>query len=629
MGRAMIKAKDLPLKFWAEAVYNAAYIQNRTPTRALERKTPLEAWNGTKPSVSHLKVFGCVCYVHIPDKKRKKWDDKSKKGIFVGYSSQTKGYRVYLLEENRVDISRDVIFEENSKWDWNKKEVIKPYVMSLKSVTREERSTSNTSESSDEESNEGENAQSDPESSEEVSRKFNRKTRLLDDILLTAPYADVEYSAVSEGCFSSFEEPALFEEAAKHTEWKEAMEEEIRMIEKNQTWELVKRPLNKNVVGVKWIYRLKTDANGNTVKHKARLVARGFTQQHGVDYLETFAPVSRHETIRLLLAVAAQRKWKLFQLDVKSAFLDGKLEEEIYAEQPMGFEQEGKEDDVLRLHKALYGLKQAPRAWYSRIDEFFLKENFSRSDNDHALYTKEVHGKLLVVCIYVDDLIVTGDDENMVEEFKTVMKREFEMSDLGLLNYFLGMEIVQNQEGIFLSQECYAKRLLEKFNMEDCKIMTTPLVPQRKHQDEEEEEEYVDVKGYRSLIGGLLYLTATRPDLMFSASYLSRYLKEPMSKHLKEAKRVLRYIKGTVGLGMKFTAVQETILIGYSDSDGCREDLKSTTGYCFSIGSAIFSWKTTKQDTIAQSTAEAEYMALCATSNQAVWLRRLLEDLRF
>lgn len=405
------------------------------------------------------------------------------------------------------------------------------------------------------------------------------------------------------------------------------MKEEMQMIEKNKTWSLVQRPTDKNVVSVKWIYRLKTDSNGIVVRHKARLVARGFAQQYGVDYLETFAPVSRHETIRLLLAVAAQRKWKLFQLDVKSAFLNGELEEEIYVEQPLGFEEKGKEDHVLHLHKALYGLKQAPRAWYNRIDEFFRRENFKRSDNDHALYTKETDGKLLVVCIYVDDLIVTGDDENMVEEFKATMKEEFEMSDLGQLNYFLGMEIEQSQGEIRLSQEYYAKKLLKKFNMEDCKSMNTPLIPQRHEQ--EEDNDAVDPTLYRSLVGGLLYLIATRPDLMFSASYLSRYLKEPMSKHLKEAKRVLRYIKGTSALGLKFTATCGSKLIGYSDSDwgGCREDLKSTTGYCFSIGSAVFSWQTSKQDTIAQSTAE--YMALCATENQAIWLRRLLEDIRF
>lgn len=343
------------------------------------------------------------------------------------------------MKEGKIIISRDVIFEEESKWDWSNKEIVKGQDMATESEIREEEGPmeEETSSSEDEETRERRqthqnfpNASSN--SSGEDSSPPNRKTRSISELLLTAPYADIEYSAIVEGCFASSEEPSVFKEAVQYSEWREAMKEEIHMIEKNKTWSLVQRPTDKNVVSVKWIYRLKTDANGNVVRHKARLVARGFAQQYGVDYLETFAPVSRHETIRLLLAVAAQRKWKLFQLDVKSAFLNGELEEEIYIEQPLGFEEEGKEDHVLHLHKALYGLKQAPRAWYSKIDEFFRRENFKRSDNDHALYTKETDGKLLVVFIYVDDLIVTGDDENMVEEFKATMKAEFEMSDLAI-----------------------------------------------------------------------------------------------------------------------------------------------------------------------------------------------------
>lgn len=229
-------------------------------------------------------------------------------------------------------------------------------------------------------------------------------------------------------------------------------------------------------------------------------------------------------------------------------------------------------------------MKQAPRVWYSRIDDFFQRENFKRGGNDHALYTKERNGKLLVVCIYVDDLIVTSDDEQMVEEFKRAMKNEFEMSGLGLLNYFLGMEIEQRKDGIFLGQEGYANKLLKKFNMADCKMRSTPLIPKKK-EEEEEDGNLIDPTLYRSLVGGLMYLSATRPDLMFSASYLSRYLKEPKSKHLTETKKVLRYIKGILGVGLTYAAPRAAKLIGYSDSEwgGCREDLKLTTGYCFSI----------------------------------------------
>lgn len=230
MARAMIKAMDLPLKFWAEAVYTAAYIQNRTSTRALENKTPFEGWNGTKPTLSHMKVFGSICYVHIPDEKRKKWDDKSKKAIFVGYSSQTKGYRVYLLEEDKLTISRDVIFEEGSKWDWSKKEVIRQYDLPMELVDKEQGPRVDDSGSSDEESTERRSpivnhSNQNLDSSDEDSSHPNKKTRSLEDILLNAPYADIEYSVVSQGCYASIEEPTLFEEAIKHSEWIEAMEE--------------------------------------------------------------------------------------------------------------------------------------------------------------------------------------------------------------------------------------------------------------------------------------------------------------------------------------------------------------------------------------------------------------------
>lgn len=296
------------------------------------------------------------------------------------------------------------------------------------------------------------------------------------------------------------------------------------MIEKNGTWQMVKKPKDTNVISVKWIYRLKTNANREPIKHKARLVARGFTQEYGVDYLETFAPVSRHDTIRTILAVAAQKKWKLFQMNVKSGFLNGELQEEIYVEQPPGFIQEGEEGKVLKLHKALYGLKQAPKAWYGRIDTYFLKNGFQRSVNDAALYVMKKKEDILVISLYVDDIIITGNNLKLIDKFKDDMKREFEMTDLGELNYFLGMEIIQDEEGVFLSQEKYANKLLKKFGMLESKSIKTPLLPQGKRQ--EEDGKFEDETKYRSIVGGLLYLCASRPDLMYASSYLSRYMSQ-------------------------------------------------------------------------------------------------------
>ncbi|KZV41734.1 retrovirus-related Pol polyprotein from transposon TNT 1-94 [Dorcoceras hygrometricum] len=247
------------------------------------------------------------------------------------------------------------------------------------------------------------------------------------------------------------------------------------MIEKNKTWELVDRPKNRKIIGVKWVYRTKLNADGSINKFKSRLVVKGYAQIFGVDYSDTFAPVARLDTIRLLLAVAAQKNWKVHQLDVKSAFLNGFLQEEIYVEQPEGYKKEGEEDKVYLLKKALYGLKQAPRAWYSRIDDHLHKLGFAKSLSESTLYVKHTGTDILIISLYVDDLLVTGNNTSIVEKFKQEMMEIFEMTNLGLMTFFLGMEIKQSEFEVFICQKKYAKEILKKFKLEDCKQMGTPM----------------------------------------------------------------------------------------------------------------------------------------------------------
>lgn len=401
------------------------------------------------------------------------------------------------------------------------------------------------------------------------------------------------------------------------------------MIEKNKTWKLVDKPENKQVIGVKWVYRLKLNPNGSINKYKARLVVKGYSQQPGVDFTETFAPVARMDTIRILIGLAAQLKWKICHLDVKSAFLNGYLEEEIYVAQPEGFIVQGSEDKVYKLEKALYGLKQAPRAWYSRIDSYLCSKNFRRSENDATLYVKRFsNDDVLVVSLYVDDLLVTGNNMEELMNFKNEMQKQFEMTDLGDMKYFLGLEVHQSMDGIFICQQKYAQEILKKFKMQDSKPVPTPLVLNAKL-SKEDGDEMADARSYRSLIGSLLYLTATRSDLMYSASLLSRFMQQPSQTHFAAAKRVLRYLKGTTQLGIWFRSTKNGSLNGFVDSDwaGSIDDMKSTTGYCFSLGSGMFSWVSRKQEVVAQSTAEAEYVAAAAAANQAIWLRKILKDL--
>ncbi|KAL0548871.1 hypothetical protein IC582_013348 [Cucumis melo] len=277
-------------------------------------------------------------------------------------------------------------------------------------------------------------------------------------------------------CLFGDSEPLNFEEALQNDKWKIAMDEEIKAIKKNNTWELSTLPNGKKAVGVKWVFKIKRNEKGEVERYKARLVAKGYSQRKDIDYDEVFALVARLETIRLLIALATQNNWKIFQMDVKSAFLNGYLEEEVYLEQPPGYSVKGQEDKVLKLEKTLYGLKQAPRMWNSRINKYFLDNGYLRCPYEHSLYIKvNGHGDILVVCLYVDDLIFTGNCASMFEDLKNAMTQEFEMTDIGLMSYYLGIEVKQSEEGIFISQERYTREILEKLNMMNSKSVATPI----------------------------------------------------------------------------------------------------------------------------------------------------------
>ena len=532
----------------------------------------------------------------------------------MGYSTQSKGYRLYNLKTNKLIISRDVLFDEKASWDWKGKQVQNEGSPMYGELENEQSDDDEEVDVPNQMSPSASSHSSPSNSSSSSPSSTPRKMRSLEDVY--------------ERCNFCVVEPENFEEAIKQEIWKKAMEEEIRVIEKNNTWELVERPKEKEVIGVKWIYKTKLNPDGTIQKNKARLVAKGYSQQPGIDYQETFAPVARHDTIRALIALAAQKGWFLYQLDVKSAFLNGSLEEEVFVEQPQGFAIKGKEDNVYKLKKALYGLKQAPRAWYSEIDSYFNNKGFQRSKSEPTLYIKKQGNTgILIVSLYVDDLVFTGNSKKMLDDFKKEMMKKYEMSDLGLLHYFLGYEICQNGDGVFVCQKKYAKTILEKFKMANCKSVATSLVVNEKLTKEDGSKQ-VDATLYRSLVGSLLYLTATRPDIMFATSLLSRFMHNPSQTHFGAAKRVLRYVRGTLDYGLCYGKDVDAKLVGYCDSDwaGSVDDMKSTSGYVFSLGSGVFSWASKKQQTVAQSSAEAEYVSASLAASQAIWLRRILED---
>ncbi|KAK6150787.1 hypothetical protein DH2020_015719 [Rehmannia glutinosa] len=368
------------------------------------------------------------------------------------------------------------------------------------------------------------------------------------------------------------------------------MQEELNQFERNDVWELVPCPPSQTIIGTKWVFRNKLDDQGNIVRNKARLVAQGYCQEEGIDYDETFAPVARLEAIRILLAYSCFKNFKLYQMDVKSAFLNGIIQEEVYVKQPLGFENFSRPNDVYKLKKALYGLKQAPRAWYDRLSSFLLQNGFTRGKVDTTLFVFEKGQDCLLVQIYVDDIIFGATNEYLCKKFSKLMQDEFEMSMMGELNFFLGLQIKQFQEGIYISQSKYTKELLKKFGIEEGRTVSTPMATNVKI-DKDEKRKSVDESKYRDMIGSLLYLTASRPDILHVVCLCARFQSNPKESHMSATKRILRYLKGCQEVGLWYLKEGGFKLIGYSDSDyaGCRVDRKSTSGTCKMLGNRLVS----------------------------------------
>eukprot|EP00253_Pinus_taeda_P004112 PITA_04112 len=398
-------------------------------------------------------------------------------------------------------------------------------------------------------------------------------------------------------------EPSSFSDAIKHQVWKDVMTKEYESIMKIDVWEVVPRPLDKTVVTSKWLYKIKHVADGSTEKYKARFVARGFSQKEGVDYDEIFATVAKYTTICLIIALVASQGWNLHQMDIKIVFLPSSIKEEVYVEQPKGFEIYDRKSHVCKLKKALYGLKQAPQAWYERIDSYLMELGFTRSEVDPNLYFKVEDDKPLILVLYVDDLFLTSADP-LIHKCKRELASEFEMKDLRLMHYFLGLEVWQKPREIFLSQGKYVVKILERFGMVECKPVTTSM-----------ELEFKKLSGivagpilrnateYRHLVEALMFLVNACPDICFAVNTLSQHMVEPHHIYWIGAKNLLRYLHGTITYGLRYTA-GEVSLLGYTDVDwaGSVVDRNISSGCCLTLGSALISWMSKKQKSVALST---------------------------
>ncbi|GJR31766.1 retrovirus-related pol polyprotein from transposon TNT 1-94 [Tanacetum coccineum] len=512
MSRTMLNEQSLPQKFWCNAVDTSTYILNRILVRAFLGKTPYELLRGRKPTLDYVRVFGSKCFILNTKYYLTKFDPKSYECVFLGYSQNSKAYIILNKHTRKIKESLNVTFDETpppSKTsplvddDLDEEEAIK--VTEKKNLEND--------------------IQDETLEIDEIVNIKESRNHPLENVIGNLNQRTLRSQAQNQSnffCFISTIEPKNVNEALTDESWIIAMQEELNQFVANDVWELVPQPKNMTIIGTKWVFRNKLDENGVVSRNKARLVAQGYNQQEGIDYDETYAPVARLESIRILLAYACALDFKLFQMDVKSAFLNGFINEEVYVAQPPGFIDFEKPDHVYKLKKALYGLKQAPKAWYDRLKAFLIKHEYKMGMVDNTLFTKKKSSNLIIVQIYVDDIIFSSTCQDMCDEFAKIMLDEFKMSMMGELNFFLGLQIKQMEYGIFFNQSKYIKEMLKKFGLEDSKPMKTPMSSDTKL-TKDEECESVDSTKYRGMIGSLLYLTTSRPDIMFSVCLCARF----------------------------------------------------------------------------------------------------------
>ncbi|KAH9744437.1 retrovirus-related pol polyprotein from transposon RE2 [Citrus sinensis] len=628
IGLTLLAQSNLPLTFWWNAFHTAVFLINRLPTPVLNNVSPYFKLFHQTPDYSFLRVFGCACYPYLRPYQKHKLEFRTGRCIFIGYSPNHKGYQC-LHSSGRVYISNHVVFNENS-FPYQPGVDFSSVSMSCSSTNNPE-STSSIQVLSAPPLTIEVPAQS-PHSSQEVSGNFNSplsqhslpsysSNHNSPDSLhsnIPVPFVSAHqlpnfqppgHSMITRSKAGIFKpktyitallaqpsEPNSVNQALQDPKWFNAIHEEFKALQANQTWDLVILTAAVKVVGNKWIFIIKYNSDGSISRYKARLVVKGFHQTYGIDYSETFSPVVKASTVRVILSLAVMNNWIIRQVDVNNAFLNGILVEDVYMAQPEGFVDPEKPHHVCKLKKALYGLKQAPRAWFDRFREAMTSQwHFEHSKSDSSLFYRWDAGDILLVLVYVDDIIITGSNQNSVLKSK------------------------------------YIVDLLNRHEMVTCSPVPTPMVTS--HSLVKNSGAIIpNASQYRSIVGALQYVTLTRPELAFSVNKLSQFLSAPTEEHWQACKRILRYLKGTIHYGVQLhsTGSQHMQINCFSDSDwACdRDDRKSVAGYAVFLGPNLVSWSSKKQHVVSRSSIESEYKALALATTEVTWVKGLLTELK-
>ncbi|KAL9230762.1 hypothetical protein vseg_006073 [Gypsophila vaccaria] len=624
----------MPPSMWHHALAMATYIHNILPSKANKYDAPTSSLYHRVPSYDLLRTFGCLCYPHTPTSSIHKLAPRATPCVFIGYPSNHRGYKCYDLTTRKIIIARHVTFDEtvfpfdnkdkrpNSSYHFlipDPTPYMVPHIHNYKST----------------------NPNSPPPSPVQTSPAHNHTSTL--DSPQTPPLGQPSHRMVTRAQHGIYKPKPLFDLCTTTTisplpknpltaltdpHWNRAMKDKYDALIKNKTWVLVPRPSNVNVTRCLWLFKHKFKANGDLERYKARLVVNGRSQQVGVDCDETFSPVVKPATIRTVLSLAVSKQWSIHQLDVKNAFLHGHLAETVYMHQPSGFRDRSLPNHVCLLQKSLYGLKQAPRAWYQRFANYVSTIGFTQSKSDNSLFIYHDGTEMAYILLYVDDIILTSSTDSLRVTIMGHLRSEFAMTDLGQLNYFLGVSAIRHKHGLFLHQKKYAEEIIARAKMTSCKPVHTPVDTKSKL-GASSGAPVSDPSLYRSLAGALQYLTFTRPDISYAVQQICLYMHDPRDAHFGALKRIIRYVKGTAHYGLHLTISSTSLLTGYSDVDwgGCPDTRRSTSGYCVYLGDNLLSWSSKRQTTISRSSAEAEYRGVANVVAESCWLRNFLLEL--